>query len=324
MSEPNESGELRFLREQVAELTRRVYRLEQLLLARTTQDAVAPATGPEAARPFEPLADASIPATPPLRIDLAVTTGAPPPPPAAPASRPAAITVPTRSAAGSSLESRIGGQWLNRLGIIAVLIGLSYFLKFAFDNNWIGPDSQVIIGIFAGLAILFWSEEFRRKGYPAFAYSLKAVAFGALYLSLWAASQYYHLVPPSVTFFGMVMVTLAATALSLRQNSELLAAFAIAGGFLTPVLVSTGQNREVALFGYIALLDLGTAWMVAVKRWPRILFGSFVGTAALFVAWANTYYFEPQLATTLAFASFFFWLYALAPFRDKSVSPSPT
>lgn len=321
MSESSESVELQQLREQLAALTRRVYQLEQLLVAQASPNSAPPLRDNQPERsfesqfttPVEPPTPVSAP--PPLVMDPAVTTGA--------ASPPAISQIPQAPSrtAQSSLESRIGGQWLNRAGIVAVLVGLSYFLKFAFENNWIGPATQVMIGIVAGLAVLFWSERFRRKSYPGFAYSLKAIAFGALYLSLWAASQYYYLVPPSVTFFGMVMVTLTAIALSLRQNSELLAGFAIAGGFLTPVLVSTGQNREFALFCYIALLDLGMAWMVALKRWPRVLFGSFLGTAALFAAWASTFYTEPQLATTLAFASFFFLLYAVAPFVDKSLSP---
>ena len=234
---------------------------------------------------------------------------------------PASHKAPKPAAGGASLESRIGGQWLNRLGIIAVLVGLSYFLKLAFDNGWIGPPAQVLIGLAAGVGLLFWSERFRARNYAAFAYSLKAVGFGALYLSLWAASQYYHLVPPPVAFFGMCVVTLLSAALSLRQNAELLAAFALAGGFLTPVLVSTGENHEIALFSYLALLDLGTVWVVAIKKWRRLTLASFIGTTALFAEWATTYYTEPQLTTTLAFASFFFLLYALAPLSSKSEEP---
>lgn len=318
MSHADESGELQSLRAQVVALTQRVYRLEQLLLARDE-------TRPEPAS--EDRSDTKIappgeqPPTPPVQETPSWIYDR-----AAASTQTAPVFVQTPQAPASpakldsSLESRIGGQWLNRVGILAVLVGLSYFLKFAFDNNWIGPSTQVVIGIIAGLAILFWSERFRRKGYAGFAYSLKAIAFGALYLSLWASSQYYHLLLPWAAFFGMVVVTLTATALSLRQNSELLAAFAIVGGFLTPVLVSTGENHELALFAYVALLDLGTAWMVAVKRWPRVLFGSFVGTLLLFAAWAETFYTEPQLDTTLVFASFFFLLYAVAPFADKSRS----
>jgi uncharacterized membrane protein len=219
----------------------------------------------------------------------------------------------------ASLESRIGGQWLNRVGIIAVLVGLSYFLKLAFDNNWIGPVTQVLIGIAAGVALMVWSERFRRKSYTGFAYSLKAVSVGALYLSFWAASQYYHLVPPTVAFFGMVAVTLTSAALSLRQNAELLAAFALVGGFLTPVLISTGQNHEFALFCYLALLDLGTLWITSIKKWQRLLLGSYVGTALLFGAWAASYYDEDELAATLGFATFFFLLFAVTPFvADKA------
>ena len=47
----------------------------------------------------------------------------------------------------TDLESRIGGTWLNRVGIVAVLIGVSYFLKFAFDNEWVGPAPRVLIGL---------------------------------------------------------------------------------------------------------------------------------------------------------------------------------
>jgi uncharacterized membrane protein len=140
------------------------------------------------------------------------------------------------------------------------------------------------------------------------------VAVGALYLSLWAASQYYHLISPTITFAGMVAVTLITAALSLRQNAELLAGFALVGGFLTPVLISTGQNHEIALFTYLALLNLGALWISTVRRWPRLLSGAYIGTALLFIAWAMSYYSQDQLTTTFLFATFFFLLFQTAPF----------
>ena len=315
MNDPHQSAELQQLREQVAAITRRVYQLEQML-ARGTQPIPPPQGAIEAATepvPPPPAIAEPVPLSPeplqaPAEPKITPTSTTPPPTAAKKPSPPS----------GASLESRIGGQWLNRIGIVAVLVGLSYFLKLAFENGWIGPAAQVIVGLVAGLGILFWSERFRAKGYPAFAYSLKAVSFGALYLSLWAASQYYHLVPATVTFFGMVMVTLTAAALSLRQNAELLAAFALAGGLLTPILVSTGENHEIALLSYLLLLDLGTLWMVAVKGWRRLLLGSFLGTVMLFAAWATTYYSEPQLLTTVIFASLFLLLYVAAPFVGEA------
>jgi len=81
-----------------------------------------------------------------------------------------------------------------------------------------------------------------------FSYSLKAVGIGVLYLSLWAAFQLYHLVPAGIAFVAMLAVTAATASLALAQDAEILAAFALAGGFLTPVLLSTGENRELQLF----------------------------------------------------------------------------
>src|SRR5712692_4225230 len=107
----------------------------------------------------------------------------------------------------TDLESRIGSHWLNRIGIAAVLIGVSYFLKYAFENNWIGPSGRVTIGLLAGIALVVWSEKLRSLGHKAFSYSLKAVGIGTLYLSLWGAFQIYRLVPASAAFVAMIVVT---------------------------------------------------------------------------------------------------------------------
>jgi uncharacterized membrane protein len=158
-----------------------------------------------------------------------------------------------------SIESTIGGHWLNRVGIVAVLIGVAYFLKYAFENEWVGPSARVLIGLLAGMAVVIWSEYVRRSGYTAFSYSLKAIGIGVLYLSLWASSQVYHFVPNSQAFAAMISVTAATLALALWQDAEVIAAFAAVGAFLTPVAVSTGENNAASLFVYIAILDIGAS-----------------------------------------------------------------
>ncbi len=87
-----------------------------------------------------------------------------------------------------------------------------------------------------------------------FSYSLKSVGVGVLYLSLWAAFQIYGLIPSAVAFLAMVIVTASTATLAIKQDAEILAAVALTGGFSTPLLLSTGQNREVQLFSYVALL----------------------------------------------------------------------
>jgi len=211
------------------------------------------------------------------------------------------------------LEGTIGKLWLNRIGIIAILVGVAYFLKYAFDSGWLSAGSRVVIGLVAGIGIVAWSETFRRKGSKAFCYSLKAVGIGILYLSLWAASQYFHLIPASAAFVAMLLVTASTITLALTQDAEILAVYAMIGGFSTPVLVSTGQNHEIILFSYVALLDLAILAMASFKPWRRIVWGAMLGTAVMYVGWADEYYDSSERAVTVLFASAFFAIFALVP-----------
>src|SRR5579871_3328286 len=212
----------------------------------------------------------------------------------------------------SNLEARIGSHWLNRIGIAALLIGVSYFLKYAFESNWIGPAGQIVIGLVAGVAVVVWSEWFRSRGYQAFSYSLKAVGIGACYLSLWAAFQIYHLVPVEVAFAAMVVLTAMTGILAVVQNGEILGALALAGGFATPILISSGRNHELQLFSYLALLDLATLFMIFARAWRRLLLMSFAGTAALYFVWYAEFYSSEQFAITFFFATLFFAIFAMA------------
>ena len=224
------------------------------------------------------------------------------------------------------LESRIGSHWLNRIGISAVLVGVSYFLKFAFDNNWIGPAGRVSIGLLAGIAVIVWSESFRTRGYKVFSFSLKAVGVGVLYLSWWAAFQVYGLIPSAVAFLAMVIVTASTGMMAIKQDAEILAAIALTGGFVTPLLLSTGQNREIQLFSYVALLSAASVALVVFKPWRRLLVLSYAGTLVLYCAWYAEYYRRYEFATTFTFATIFFVVFAIAPLVSKtpeSAGPLP-
>ncbi len=243
----------------------------------------------------------------------AIVAETPPKPPLDSSKGASAPRVAGTKASAENLESRIGSHWLNRIGISAVLIGVSYFLKFAFDNNWIGPTGRVAIGLLAGVAIVMWSEGFRHRGYRVFSYSLKAVGIGILYLSLYAGFQVYNLMPGSVAFLMMFTVTTATAVMAWAQDAEILAAFALIGGFTTPLLLSTGQNREVALFAYVAMLDFGALALVILKPWRRLLVLSYLGTMLLYVGWYSSFYDVTQVRMTVGFATVFFAIFAVAP-----------
>ena len=279
--------------QQIRDLTVRVHRLEQFFPAKTQPLPAAEPVPPIAAPP--PLVVHS-----PLQSDVRQVAPAPP------------VFIPPATE-GPGLEARIGSHWLNRIGIAAILISVSLFLNYAFENNWIGAAGRIAIGLIAGIAVVLWSERFRSRGYSVFSYSLKAVGIGALYLSLWALFQVYHLMPSSVVFACMLMVTAATCAMALSQNAEILAVFAITGGFSTPVLLSTGMNREFALFSYVLVLDVGILALVFFKPWRRLLLLGFLGTLILYCGWYVEFYTRSQFQPTLIFATFFFAIFAIAP-----------
>ena len=303
--------ELQLLRNAVRGLTERVYHLEQAAgqapagtsPPQQEPDPVSWSSSEAQSEPLNPLS--SLAGTPLANVFGASAPKTAPPPPISP--RP-----PQRD-----LESQIGSHWLNRIGITALLIGASYFLKYAFDSNWIGPAGRVAIGLLAGIAIVVWSEWFRGRDYRAFSYSLKAVGIGILYLSLWAAFQVYALIPSGAAFFAMFVVTAATAVMAWSQDAEILAAFAMAGGFATPLLLSTGQNREIELFFYVALLDFGALALVVFRPWRRLLVMSFSGTLLLYVAWDAQYYRRSEFTLTAVFAALFFLIFAIAPIIAK-------
>jgi uncharacterized membrane protein len=220
-----------------------------------------------------------------------------------------------------SLEARVGSQWFNRIGIIAVLIGVAWFLKYAFDQHWIGPAGRVVIGLLCGAALIAWSERFRAKGFSTFSYSLKAVGSGVLYLSLWAAFSIYHLVPSGVAFAGMVLVTAFNAFIAWLQSAELLAVYAIVGAFSTPLLLSTGQNEEVFLFSYLLMMNAATMALLVLKGWNRLLVLSFLGTVGFYWGWYWRFYTPAAFVTTTVFLSLFVLLFAAATIlaRQKKV-----
>ena len=295
--------------DELAELTARVAELEQQVaeLAGSRRQPAQSCQPP-------PLVNAILP-TVPQRV-LADT----PPPPSSrmPPSEPA-----------QSLESRLGSQVFNMIGIFAIIIGTSWFLKLAIERGWIGPGARVLIGLIAGAGIVVWSEVFRRKGLKAFSYSLKAIGSAILYLSLWAAFQLYHLPPAEAALFAMVLVTAWNGFMAWSQDAELLAGYGLLGGFLTPLLLSTGGNHEGFLFTYIGAIDLATILLVRYKPWRRMLLPALAATVAYFIGWYVEFFhgnsvsaWTSQSTETVAFVLLLWVMFAAVSMKHFSAKPA--
>jgi uncharacterized membrane protein len=207
-------------------------------------------------------------------------------------------------------ESIVGGSWFNWAGILAVAFGMAFFLKLAFENDWIGPGTRVSLGGAAGLGLLALAERLRGRGLRQYAYVLAGGGLLILYLSIYAAYNFYQLVGQPLAFVMMGSVTTAAVLLSVRLNALPVAVLGLVGGFLTPVLLSTGRDNQVSLFVYVALLDAGVLAVAYFKRWKLLNFLSFAATAVMMLGWLVAHYNAEKLWTTLCFLSLFFLIYA--------------
>lgn len=212
----------------------------------------------------------------------------------------------------NDIESVIGGKWLNVIGLIAVLIATAFFLKFAFDNNWIGPLGRITIGLLAGAAAIVISQFILKRGWTYFSEGITALGAGILYLSLYAAWNFYALINTETAFGGMAAVTASLIILSLARDSQRLAMLALIGGYVTPLLVSTGHDAQIQLFSYLTLLNAGLLWMALARDW-RSLPGSFVFTLLYGAVWYSSFYNPDKLVPSLVFATIFFLEFALLP-----------
>ena len=211
-----------------------------------------------------------------------------------------------------SLENVIGTRWIGRVGMLAIIFGVAFFLKYSFDNRLIGETGRVILGIMSGAAFIGAGEYFQKsRNMELYGQMLSGGGLAVLYLSLYAAFALYHLIPLSLAVAGMITVTTTGMTLSIRYSTYSLAAIALLGGFLTPIMLSTGENQILALFGYILLLDTGTFLLLRYRRWPSLMAASLAGTVLIYISWHIKFFSDDQRLQAFYVIALFFVFYNL-------------
>jgi uncharacterized membrane protein len=288
---------VRRLEQTVATLERRLSSLPAGLPAEAAHPAPAPSAAPAPATEPVPIVQPAPVVAAPLAAEPVVAAPVAAAPPA-----PRLAPLPT----AFEWENLIAGRWLNRIGLTAVAIGVAYFLKHAIDNDWIGPQGQVALGLLSGTALLAWAPWFVKKGLVYFAEGLTGLGAAILYLSLWAAGNYYGFLSPSAAFAAMAVVTAAMLAIAVGRDSPRIAVMAMTGGFLAPWLVSTGRDAQVELFTYLALLNIALLVLAWKRDWRVLELPAFMLTELYFFAWYDRFYTSERLVSTASFAALFF------------------
>ena len=281
-------------------LERRVAGLEAALL-RVMQAPPAPAVQPT------PLFDEPEAAAPVVEPPVG---GAPmrPAEAAAPIETPETIETPQ----APKLEEIIGERWLGWVGIAVLLFGAAFALKYAFENRWIGELGRVMIGVAAGVGFLALGWQRHKAGWRTFAQVFTAGGVTLIYLAVYASYGFYDLVPAWAAFAFLVLVVIQTHLLAVAYKAPGIALMGQVGGFLTPILLSTGRDQYWILFPYIALLDAGAALVCYLRNWSWVASASFVFTHAMFWGWYDSYYHPEKLWAAFGFQLVVFLLFAAA------------
>lgn len=173
--------------------------------------------------------------------------------------RPAVEPVPR------GLEQRLGARGFVWLGGACVGLAVIFLVKYSIDEGLLGPGMRVILGILLGIALLIGGDFMRRKS-GTIGQSLTAAGVAALYASLFAAVSLYGLLNPAVAFVILAALTFVAIALALRHG-PFVGLVGLAGGFITPAMVSTGDPHPAILLSYLFLLQLGVLWLERQRGW---------------------------------------------------------
>ena len=250
----------------------------------------------------------------PVPVTAAVKSETAPTPAPAPAfSKPIARApaVPAKPKEPSALWNFFfGGNTLVRVGILVLFIGVAFLLKYATDRGFV-PIELRLAGVAAGgiaLLVLGWRLRNKRAGY---ALMLQGGGIGILYLTVFAGLRLYHLLPPTLAFILLAGIAFFSALLAIVQDSKALAITGAAGGFLAPILASTGAGSHVALFSFYAVLNAGILFIAWFKAWRELNLVGFVFTALIGFAWGSARYQPEVFATTEPFLILFFLMYVV-------------
>jgi len=219
----------------------------------------------------------------------------------------------------SSAELAVGQKWFLGIGVLILIIGVGFFLKYAFDQEWIGPAVQISLGFICGLGLLAFGNLCHRRNLRGLDVGVVAVGLGTLYLSSYSAAQVHHLLPGSMALVLILVTTAVGASLARLWTSQGLAILTFLGGYLAPLLFASGQIDPWLFLGYLLILTLGSQILAYAQDWRHLYSGGAVLTWLSLAVWSHRDYRKELFQETFLFTQILFAAYSLMPFL-RSVS----
>ena len=200
------------------------------------------------------------------------------------------------------------GNLVVRIGAVVLFFGVGFLLRYAYENSLVPVELRLIGAALGGMTLTMVGWRLRSRS-DTYGLILQGAGVGILYLSIFASARLYEFIPMSWAMVLLIVLVAASCVLAVLQKSQALAAFAMSGGFLAPILMSTGTGSHVVLFSYYALLNTGILSLAWFQHWRWLNWIGFVFTFAIGASWGYQYYSPEHFATTEPFLILFFVYY---------------
>ncbi len=216
-----------------------------------------------------------------------------------------------------NLEEFIGGNLINKIGIIIIILGVGIGAKFAIDHNLISPLVRLLLGYIVGILLLFFAYRTKRN-YLNFSAVLTSGSMATIYFITYAGNAYYGIIPQMAAYIFMVVITVYTVYISLDYDKEIISLIGLVGAYAIPFLISKDTENYRALFTYIAIINSGIMVVSIRKLWRWLFYAAFAVTWSLFLTWQRTSY-DPSsdFIISLVFGSVFFGLFYLTFVNHK-------
>lgn len=201
-----------------------------------------------------------------------------------------------------------GGNALVRVGVVVLFFGVAFLLKYAYEHTHV-PIEVRLIGVALGAAVMLVIGWRLRSRKPVYALAMQGGGVGLLYLTVFGAFRLFNLIPGEAAFFVLVAIAVLSAVLAVLQNALSLAVLGVSGGFLAPVLASTGGGSHVMLFSYYAVLNAGVLGIALYRAWRPLNVLGFVFTFGIGAVWGARFYRPELFESTEPFLLLFFLQY---------------